>query len=140
MGFIYNQIEYLRHIAEDKDLIMYNTKLLSKIFSEAADTIEKLYCKLKVLESKETKNIANWNGEWQSPKIHPRNYEKVLIRYEYPVCLYGINRIEKAYGFGFTSPDGWHCDEWNYPKEQKYKVLAWMYLPEEPKGDANNGI
>jgi hypothetical protein len=143
MGFVYNQIENLRHIAEDKDLDMYNTKLLSKILNEAADTIEKLYCKLKVAESKETKTVEIWNGEWKSPKMHPRIYEKVLIRYEYPVCSYGIKRTEKTYGFGFTSPSGWHGESWDYEREKEYKIIAWMYLPEAPDkiisyGDEND--
>lgn len=124
MGFIYNQIEHLRNLATDKELSMYDSKYLSEIFSQAANTIEILFSKLKVAENKEVKNIAHWGAEWQSPKKHPKNYEDVLIYYERMVL---DNELCKGYAIGYIANGKW------YSRFNEFRVIAWMYLPEEPK-------
>jgi hypothetical protein len=139
MGFIYNQIENLRDIAEDKDLNMYNTKLLNRVLSDAADTIETLYHKFKAIENKEVKNIANWNGEWKSPTKHPRDYEDVLICYEYTVVIGDKKRTERNYALGYVVMNEWYSDIWNWTNRKNYKTIAWMHLPEEPDKIISNG-
>lgn len=74
--------------------------------------------------------------QWISVKDRlPKNGEYVLCWYEY--FRYGdFNAMFEAYGIGYCYNGHWGGEVANGTKA---RVLAWMPLPEPPKGDADNG-
>lgn len=65
----------------------------------------------------------------------PENGEYVLCWYEY--FRYGdFNAMFAAYGIGYCYNGHWGGEVANGTKA---RVLAWMPLPDPPKGDADNG-
>lgn len=74
--------------------------------------------------------------QWISVKDRlPENGEYVLCWYEY--FRYGdFNAMFAAYGIGYCYNGHWGGEVANGTKA---RVLAWMPLPEPPKGDADNG-
>jgi hypothetical protein len=129
MSYIDNQINYLRDLAKDKELDMYPIKSIRKSIESAADTIDMLYCKYKIVKSEEIKNIVHWGSEWQPPTKYPKDYEDILMYIQYTSEFKDTKRTGFRYEIGYRSNNQWQSIIYDL---RKSKIIAWIYLPKEP--------